>query len=145
MIIFTIGFTKSKARDFFERIRKANPDIIIDVRRNNSSQLAGFAKGDDLLYFAKEICNCGYKHDTMFAPSEELLDGYKHKKLTWAEYIVEYERQMEKKDITNYFKRNFSKYNSVCLLCSENTPEQCHRRLLAQKISKENGGEIVHL
>ena len=46
MTIYTIGFTQKSAEQFFEAIKKNNIELLIDVRLNNKSQLAGFSKGN---------------------------------------------------------------------------------------------------
>ena len=86
MKLYTIGFTQKSAREFFNKIKNNNIDLLIDIRLNNISQLAGFAKGKDLEYFLKEICNCEYAHDDVFAPTKELLDNYRANKVSWKEY-----------------------------------------------------------
>ena len=57
MKLYTIGFTKKSARRFFELIKLHNIDVLVDVRLNNKSQLAGFTKEEDLEYFLSEIWN----------------------------------------------------------------------------------------
>lgn len=49
--IYTIGFTQTSAEQFFDRLIKAGVKKIVDARLNNRSQLAGFAKQEDLKYF----------------------------------------------------------------------------------------------
>lgn len=84
--LFTIGFTKKNAETFFGKLGKAGVEKIIDIRLNNVSQLAGFAKKDDLIYFLKKICDCNYMHEPLLAPTKEILDGYKKKEIGWPEY-----------------------------------------------------------
>lgn len=84
--LFTIGFTKTTAKDFFTRLKKSGATKIIDVRLNNVSQLAGFAKQDDLRYFAKEICDVDYVHNVDLAPTKAMLDDYKKHKGSWDDY-----------------------------------------------------------
>lgn len=146
MTIYTIGFAQKNAKTFFELIKKNNVEIVIDIRLNNKSQLAGFTKGNDLSYFLKEICNCDYSHCIDFAPTKEILDDYKNKGSTWSQYVEQFIPLMEKRKSVELFTKMFGKYNSVCLLCSEPTPEQCHRRLLAELIQqKKNDILIKHL
>ena len=82
-MIYTMGFTQKNAETFFEKIKKADIDILVDVRLNNKSQLAGFTKGQDLVYLLKEICDCKYSHEVSFAPTKEILDGYKKGSMSW--------------------------------------------------------------
>ena len=134
MVLYTIGFTQKSAQQFFELIKSNNIDILVDIRLNNKSQLAGFTKGDDLRYFLKEICNCEYQHCIEYAPTKDILDGYKKKTISWDEYVRQYIPLMQKRNVVQKFAERFSKYRAVCLLCSEPTPEDCHRRLLSEMI-----------
>ena len=77
--LFTIGFTKKSAEEFFSRLQTAGVKRVIDVRLNNVSQLAGFAKREDLAYFLKALCDCEYRHEPLLAPTKEILNGYKKK------------------------------------------------------------------
>lgn len=134
MTIFTIGFTKKTAKQFFELLNKNNVEILLDIRLNNKSQLAGFTKGDDLQYFLSELCHCEYRHCLEFAPTKEILDAYKKKQISWNEYQSQYAALMNKRAKHLEFSNRFANYTNICLLCSEPTPEQCHRRLLAEMI-----------
>lgn len=132
MKVFTIGFTQKNARKFFSLLRDNNVKTVVDIRLNNTSQLAAFAKGDDLKFFLTEFCNIEYIHDTTFAPTEELLKDYKNKKVSWLDYEKEFDRIMEMRNIKSYIAKNYADKNSICLLCSEALPNQCHRRLVAE-------------
>lgn len=143
MTLYTIGFTKKNAYRFFELIKRHNIEVLVDVRLNNKSQLAGFTKGEDLPYFLEEICKCKYYHNIDFAPTKEILDAYKKNKITWDEYVEQYEPLIEKRKAVQLFLKLFSKYENVCLLCSEPTPEQCHRRLFAEMVQKEDLSIII--
>lgn len=145
MQIFTMGFTKKSAEVFFNLIREHHIEILIDVRLNNHSQLAGFTKGRDLSFFLKEICNCEYSHEIPFAPTKDILDRYKKNQISWEEYEVEYNELIKRRNVSDLFKTKYLKYDNVLLLCSEPTPVCCHRRLLAEALSKESGDKIVHI
>lgn len=142
--LFTIGFTKKSAREFFELLSKANIKQIIDTRLNNKSQLAGFTKRSDLEYFLKKIGNIDYIHILDFAPTKEILDEYKKKKSSWEDYEKKFiqlmnERQIEKKIAPDRLDRG-------CLLCSEAKPHNCHRRLVAEYLNQKLGNiNISHL
>lgn len=142
--LFTIGFTEKTAATFFTLLKTAGVKKIIDTRLNNVSQLAGFAKGKDLEYFAKEIGNIGYEHNINLAPTKELLSSYRDKTINWAEYEAEYISILDKRNIIKNI--DFEKLNDSCILCSEHKPDKCHRRLLAEYLKKENNEiEIIHL
>ena len=133
MTIFTIGYTQKTAAKFFELIRTNEIDALIDVRRYNSSQLAGFAKGHDLEYFLSQICDCSYIWATQFAPTASLLDDYQKNRISWKEYEKIYHKLLDGQDL-----RFFEDYANkrICLLCAENLPERCHRRLLAERVAE---------
>ncbi|MCL2328381.1 MAG: DUF488 domain-containing protein [Bacteroidetes bacterium] len=142
--LYTIGFTEKTAKDFFSLLQKAKVKKILDVRINTISQLAGFAKGKDLAYFAKAIIDADYEHDIDLAPTKELLKDYRDKKVDWAKYEKEYIDILNKRNILK--KLDFNKLDGVCFLCSEHEPNMCHRRLLAEYLQKANKEiEIIHL
>lgn len=142
MTIYTIGFTQKPAKEFFELIKKNNINILLDIRLNNKSQLAGFTKGEDLRYFLSEICQCEYKHCLEYAPTKAILDDYKKKNITWSEYEKQYTALMNERANYIHFTNEFGSYANICLLCSENTPEQCHRRLIAEMIANTASEQI---
>ena len=142
--LFTIGFTKKSAQIFFSKIQKAGVTKLIDIRLNNVSQLAGFAKRDDLIYFLRVICDCGYSHMPILAPTKEILNAYKGKQIDWDEYVRRFSRLIRERTIENEISAE--ELNNACLLCSEPSPEQCHRRLVAEYFEGKIGNiEIKHL
>lgn len=142
--LYTIGFTGKSAEKFFNLLRGNGVKKIVDTRINNVSQLSGYAKGADLRFFASEIGNIGYEHKIDFAPTQELLKKYRDKKLTWQEYEVEYLNLLDMRKIAS--RVNIDELHESCLLCSEHTPEKCHRRLLAEYLKQvRNDIEITHL
>lgn len=144
MKLFTIGFTKKSAETFFEIIEKARVQKVIDVRLNNISQLAGFAKKNDLVFFLKRICNCNYSHEPLLAPTKEILDAYKKKEITWAEYEKQFNKLLMLRKAHTLLSS--TELNMVCLLCSESAPDKCHRRLVAEFFKNcFEGIEIIHL
>ena len=144
--LYTIGFTKKTAEQFFELLIQNNVKKIVDVRINNSSQLAGFAKGTDLKYFAKAVGNIDYVHIDDFTPTKELLNDYQNKKIDWERYLKIYSNLLKEREILK--KYNFADFDGACFLCSEDKPEYCHRRLLVEFFKTENNDvnvEITHL
>ena len=143
--IYTIGFTQKKAQVFFELLKKNEVKKIIDVRLNNVSQLAGFAKRDDLVYFLKEICECDYEHVPDLAPIDEILKPYKKGEISWESYEEKFMNLMAKRKIEKSF--NLDDFNDQCLLCSEHLPHQCHRRIILDYLaqSQETTNQIKHL
>ena len=142
--LYTIGFTGKPAETFFNLLRNSQVKKIVDTRINNTSQLSGFAKGPDLKFFAKKIGDIFYEHNIDFAPTKELLSKYRDKKITWQEYEIEYLNLLDLRKVAQ--KTDIEKLHENCLLCSEHTPEKCHRRLLAEYLKKNNSAiEIIHL
>lgn len=142
--LHTIGFTKKKAKTFFEVLKKAHVKRVIDIRLNNVSQLAGFAKRDDLTFFLKELCGCDYQHLPLMAPTKNILDDYKKKKIGWSEYEVQFDKLMEERKVETMITRD--ELDGACLLCSEPTAERCHRRLVAEYLKEKLGNiDIKHL
>lgn len=130
MKLFTIGFTKKSAEEFFTLLQNADVRRIVDIRLNNTSQLAGFAKARDLKYFLKEICKIEYVHKPEFAPTKSILDAYKKKEIDWEEYERQFRELITVRQIENLVTRE--QINNACFLCSETTPEKCHRRLVVE-------------
>jgi uncharacterized protein (DUF488 family) len=144
MKIFTIGFTKSTAEHFFSRLREAGVERVVDVRLNNVSQLAGFAKMKDLRYLLATICAIDYVHRPELAPTRDMLDAYRKRGGTWDDYELEFVRLIESRRIEETLPRDL--LDRACLLCSEAEPHRCHRRLVAEYLKERWGDvEIDHL
>lgn len=143
MIIYTIGFTQLSAEMFFTKLKENEVEVLVDIRLNNTSQLAGFSKGDDLKYFLKELCSIKYSHEVLFAPTKQILDDYKKKKISWENYVDRYIELIQKRDFYKTFREKYSNYSRVCFLCSEPVASMCHRRLLAEEIRKVDPATII--
>lgn len=144
MKVFTIGFTKKNAEQFFDRLKQPGLVRLIDARLNNVSQLAGFTKKDDLRFFLREINGIDYVHRPDLAPTKDILDAYKKNGGNWATYEVEFVDLMVRRKVEEKVPKNL--IDGGCLLCSEPTPEHCHRRLVAEYLRSRWGDlEIVHL
>lgn len=143
MKIFTIGFTKKSAEQFFNRLKQPGLVRVVDTRLNNTSQLAGFTKKRDLEFFLHEICKLGYVHLPELAPTQEILDAYKASG-EWSNYERQFLSLMAERRIEDQVDKSI--LDGGCLLCSEATPEHCHRRLVAEYLRRKWGDvEIVHL
>jgi uncharacterized protein (DUF488 family) len=144
MKIFTIGFTKKTAEEFFEKLITNGIDKVIDIRLNNKSQLAGFAKSNDLQYFLEKLGNINYIHKPEFAPTEDLLKKYRDKKISWPDYQEKYIELLAGRNVVS--KIDINDFDNSVLLCSEEKPDKCHRRLFAEYLSNNfNNIEIIHL
>ena len=144
MKLSTIGFTKKSARRFFDLLRASGARRVVDVRLGNASQLAGFAKKDDLAWFLGEICGIGYVHLPDLAPTKELLGDYRKGRIDWNTYEARFLDLMRRRRIEETLSREV--LDEGCLLCSEDQPHHCHRRLVAEYLNEHWGGvEIEHL
>lgn len=131
MEIATIGFTRTSAESFFERIAASGIKRLGDVRVHNTSQLAGFAKRDDLAYFLRAICGVEYTEVPELATTEELLAAYRGKALDWPAYEQRYEETLRQRKVEDALDRSLFE-PGIILLCSEDKPDRCHRRLAAE-------------
>lgn len=145
MRTFTIGFTQKTAEHFFSLIKKNNVSRVVDVRLNVTSQLAGFAKKNDLGYFLRELCNADYVHVTDLAPTKPMLDAYKNKTISWESYADKFINLMAQRNIERIIDKSL--IENGCLLCSEHLPHQCHRRLVVEYLNKQwdENIKIIHL
>jgi len=144
MKLFTIGFTKKTAEQFFMRLKQPGLVRLVDARLNNVSQLAGFTKKNDLQFFLREICHLDYVHLTALAPTQDILDAYKKNGGDWSVYEGQFLALMAARRIEETVDKGL--LAGACLLCSEPTPEHCHRRLVAEYFrEKWENVEIEHL
>jgi uncharacterized protein (DUF488 family) len=141
--MFTIGFARKNARTFFTLLNEAGVSALLDVRLNNSSQLAGYTKRDDLAYFCETILGISYRHMTELAPTQDMLDRFKKGDGAWRRYEEEFLALMHQRRIEQLPRELFA---NASLLCAEPTADQCHRRLVAEYLQRLwPGVEIVHL
>lgn len=142
--LYTIGFTKKSAEEFFTKLRDAGVKRVLDIRLYNASQLAGYTKKDDLAYFLRAIGGMEYVHNTDFSPTKELFDGLKKQKGEWSVYEKGFIKLITKRKIEDIYPKKF--FDGACLLCSEDKPTHCHRRLVAEYLAKKWGDvEIRHI
>ena len=133
MKTYTIGFTQKKAERFFALLRDGGVKQVLDVRLNNISQLAGFAKRDDIRFFLKELCDADYYHLDELAPTKEMLNAYKKKEIPWKAYEERYLNLMVNRNIERTVSKDLMDHG--CLLCSEHEPHFCHRRLVVEYLN----------
>jgi uncharacterized protein (DUF488 family) len=142
--LFTIGFTKKSAETFFTKLQSAGVRRVVDVRLHNNSQLAGFSKRDDLAYFLRAVAGIEYVHLLDLAPTAELLERYKKLDRDWPAYERDFRRLIIDRKIDETISPNL--LDGGCLLCSEDRPHHCHRRLIAEHLRDRWGAvEIEHL
>jgi uncharacterized protein (DUF488 family) len=145
MEIYSIGFTQKNAREFFSALKAHGIERLLDVRLNNTSQLAAFAKQADLAYFLDEICGVAYEHEPLLAPTQPMLDAFKKQKGSWEDYTEAYLALIRSRKVEAVLsKESFQK--KTVLLCSEATAEHCHRRLALEYLQQHwEGVTIRHL
>ncbi len=143
--IYTIGFTKKGAERFFGLLREADIGRLIDTRINNRSQLAGFAKRDDLRFLLHELLGAEYVYDTDLAPTKDLLDKWRNDEISWDTYEEQFEQLLSEREIEKELDKSLFNEPTV-LLCSEHKPEYCHRRLITEYLDAEWGKvNAIHL
>jgi len=138
--VATIGFTQTTAKGFFERLKAADVRSVIDVRLHNTSQLAGFAKAEDLAYFLQAIGGVGYRHEPLLAPSDDMLKTFKKEKGDWRVFEGRFLDLMAERRIETRLKPDL--FDGACLLCSEATPHHCHRRLVCEYLNGKWDGRL---
>ena len=144
MNINTIGFSGKSAEQFFALLRSNGVRRVLDVRLWNRSQLAGFTKQNDLQFFLRSILEADYRHLPILAPAKELLDGYKNKQISCAEYEPIYLDLLVERHVETELDPTL--FENACLLCSESSPHRCHRRLVAEYLHQQWGNiELTHL
>ena len=146
MKLYTIGFTQKRAETFFELLRQHDVKRLVDIRLNPGGQLSAFAKQEDLPYFLSRLVGgCEYIHMPELAPTKEILNDYRSDG-DWHRYAVRFDTLMDERQIPIALNRGEFEALAYCLLCSEPTPEQCHRRLVAERLAIHwRDLEIIHL
>ncbi|MBL0373078.1 DUF488 domain-containing protein [Rhizobium sp. KVB221] len=143
--VHTIGFTNTTAEHFFDRLLASGSRLVIDVRLHNTSQLAGFAKATDLAYFLDRIAGIGYAHQSLLAPEEDMLKAFRAPKANWQDNESQFQRLMAERKIEEKLKPDY--FADSCLLCSEDKPHHCHRRMILDYLNDRWGKvlDVTHL
>jgi uncharacterized protein (DUF488 family) len=146
--IATIGFGKKGAERFVRLLQEAGVDTVIDIRRRPDSPLAGYARQRDLPFLLRSAASIAYEHSLDLAPPDDLLERYRADK-DWPAYVSEFEKRvLSTPDGADAMSRLLERSvgEVIALLCSEPTPDQCHRRLVAERMREiEPGVELAHL
>lgn len=145
MKLYTIGFTRKSAEQFFMLLADHGVERVVDIRLRPGGQLSGFAKGSDLPWFLERLNGCDYVHLPQLGSSDEIIDDYR-KDHDWPRYVSRFEALMDERGIPATLDRASFETQASCLLCSEPTPEQCHRRLIAERLARSwPDVEVIHL
>lgn len=147
MEVYTIGFTKRPAAEFFGALERAGIRLLVDVRLNNVSQLSGYSKRDDLAFFLKRIGGIEYEHRVDLAPTAEMLDAYRKHQIGWPEYERRFLDLMAQRQIEAVVDLGKWGQQPTVLLCSEPTAERCHRRLVLDHLRRTIAPDLkaIHL
>ena len=145
MTIYTIGFTKKSAKEFFETLRGSGAKHLLDIRLHNESQLAGFTKRNDLRYFLGYIVNMEYHEVPILAPEDSFLSEYR-KTGDWAKFEQSYLELIRRRQVEHHIAPALFR-DGVVLLCTEAEPNHCHRRLAAEYLVRSlfPNANIEHL
>ena len=138
MQLYTIGYSKKTAEEFFNILRDNGVKQIVDIRRHNTNQLAGFTKKSDLPWFLDTIAGIGYSHELSLAPSEELMRAYRKEGLPFDEFAKQLRAELAEREMPKLI-------DGSALLCSEPNPDTCHRSVAAQYLAEKGDVEVVHL
>jgi uncharacterized protein (DUF488 family) len=138
MILYTIGFTQKSARRFFELLDDNGVKTLLDIRLNPYGQLSGFSKKDDLAYFLERLSGIDYHHLPELAPTDGILQSYRKDK-SWDTYVDRFEQLMDDRSIPAALDRTLFDPGPACFLCSEDKPDRCHRRLVAERLARTWG------
>jgi uncharacterized protein (DUF488 family) len=145
MHLYTIGFTRKSAEEFFGLLGNHAITVLVDIRLKPDSQLSGFAKGRDLAYFLEKLIGCQYVHMPLFAPTDDLLTGYRGDK-DWEQYERAFNQLLRERDAITQLDHAWWAAHRACLLCSEREPDRCHRRLVAEYVAAHwTDVEVHHL
>jgi uncharacterized protein (DUF488 family) len=139
--IYTIGVTKKTAQQFFEMLQRAGIRRVLDIRLNNTSQLAGFAKQEDLAYFLRVIGGIEYQHEVMLAPTQDILTAYRKDKVEWEQFRQRFLKLMRERQIERRLDKSLFATPTV-LLCSEASAEHCHRSFVANYL-RQHWGDVT--
>lgn len=141
LTLFTIGFTKKPVETFFTLIKDSGARRVLDIRLNNASQLSGFARRDDLSFLLKAICAIDDHHLPELAPTQEILDAYRKSKDGWPWYESEFLKLLAARQVETKIRKDL--IHLSCLLCSEEAPDHCHRRLVAEYLRDQWGNVVM--
>ncbi|MEO2065147.1 MAG: DUF488 domain-containing protein [Desulfurobacteriaceae bacterium] len=145
--LYTIGFSKKTAQEFFEALRKSGVQMLVDIRRNNKSQISGYAKFPDLPYFLS-LFEISYLYLPEASPSKKLLQNFRKERVDWEIYkdVFCNELLKNREFLLDVFTELFSRFNVVCLLCSENDYRFCHRTIVATFLREHiENLEVLHI
>lgn len=143
MRLYTLGFSHKSAEEFFDILRESGARRVVDIRRSNTNQLAGFTKKDDLRYFLKVILDMPYTHEVSLAPSADLMHAYRHDEIAFDEFARKLRAEYDDGEVSSLDR---SVLSDAVLLCSEADPSTCHRLVAAEYLAEAwDDVEVVHL
>lgn len=145
MKLYTIGFARKSARQFFDLLQQNGVESLVDIRLRPGGRLAGFTKKEDLRYFLEKLIGCDYRHLLQLAPTDEILNAYRASG-DWTQFEQEFQALMDQRGIPETLDRTLFEEKTCCLLCSEPAADHCHRRFVAERLAQAWGDvEVIHL
>lgn len=144
--IFTIGFTKKSLKEFIQLLKKNHVEKVVDIRLRPYGQLAGYSNKEDLRYVLEEYEKIKYQHEMLLAPTNNILDNYR-KDLDWNAYEKKFNELLKERKVEDLFNSIINGFTRICFLCSEDMPDKCHRRLVAEYFTRiaPQMVEIIHI
>ena len=138
--IFTIGFSGKSPDAFMDVLNAVRVRAVWDIRLWRASVYVPFYSGENLA----TVLGTRYEYHPEFAPTTEILDGYKNGRITWADYEKMYRELLAvRRPAVGAEPATFDR---ICLLCTEKSATQCHRRIAAEYIASQfPDTDIVHL
>ncbi len=138
--IFTIGFSGKSPDAFMDALNAVRVRAVWDIRQWRVSTYVPFYSGENLA----STLGPRYEYHPEFAPTAEILTGYKDGRITWADYERMYRGLLAARHPTAGLSP--ADIDRISLLCTEKSAAQCHRRLAAEYIANQFPDiEIVHL
>lgn len=138
--IFTIGFSGKSPDTFMDVLNAVRVRAVWDIRQWRASTYVPFYSGENLT----STLGPRYEYHPEFAPTSEILAGYKDGRIAWPDYERMYHELLVTRRPTAGLAP--ADIDRICLLCTEKSANQCHRRLAAEYIAEQfSDTEIVHL
>jgi len=142
-VVYTIGTQGMHDAPFLQLLREHQVDAVIDVRLRNEGRYYRFASGKHIRALVEQD-GIAYRHELAFAPTSAMRKVYEVYG-DWAAYELTYDCLKDEREMGTLWGEEYSRFTNPCLLCAEELPDRCHRRLLAEHLGKVFDVPILHL
>ena len=141
--IYTIGYEGAALDDFIVTLRAAGVTHLVDVRELAISRRKGFAK--TALSTALERAGIEYLHLKGLGDPKEGRDAARAGDMNTFRRV--FAGHLKTKPALNDLERAYEvmQIGSACLMCYERSPGDCHRSIVAKKLSDLSGMAVAHL